>query len=308
MSTIDHQLAALAARQHAHLSDTQASDLGLTPKMRASRLRSGRLVRVAPGVLRMSGTPITFEAQLMAAVLGGGPGALVSHRSAAPLWKLDGFRPGLVEITVPRGRWHRPRNVIVHESTDLDRTTPRLVNGIPVTPPDRTLLDIALRTSDRRLLAAIDSARRGTLTTWDELASTLARHARRGRPGVSRLRRVITANIEQTEVTDSAFESLVLSLLREHGLPDPVLHHRVLAPDGRFVAEVDLAYPELKLAIELDGAVHLEREVWERDRPRQNQLELLGWTVLRFSWRTFADRPDAIVSEIAAARRQRAAG
>lgn len=304
MSEVDRLLAALAAEQHAHLTDAQAGELGLTAKMRATRLRRGRLLRVAPGVLRMPGSPLTYEAVLMAAVLGAGAGAVVSHRSAAALWGLDGFRPGAVEVSVPRGRWHRPTGVVVHESTDLDRTTARSVHGIPVTAPDRTLLDVALTTSDRRLLSAIDSARRGSLTTWEGLSSTLVRHARRGRPGVARLRRVITANIEREEITDSAFESLVISLLREHDLPEPILHHRVIAADGRFVAEVDLAYPTRKLAIELDGSVHLQRDVWERDRPRQNQLELLGWTVLRFSWRTLTEQPDAIVREIRAALRQ----
>jgi very-short-patch-repair endonuclease len=122
------------------------------------------------------------------------------------------------------------------------------------------------------------------------------------------MRRVIVANIDRDEVTDSAFESLVLSLLRENGLPDPVLHHRVVRHDAHLVAVVDLAYPRLMLAIELDGTVHLQRDVWERDRPRQNQLELLGWTVLRFSWRTLVEHPEVIVREIAAAlRRARAA-
>jgi very-short-patch-repair endonuclease len=303
MSEVDHQLASLAVRQHAHLSDVQALDLGLTPRMRASRLRAGRLVRAAPGVLRMPGAPLTYQAVLMSAVLAAGTDAVVSHRSAAALWTFDGFRPGVVEVTVPRGHWHRPSGAVAHESTDLDRTSHRRVDGIPVTAPDRTILDIALRTSDRRLVAAIDSARRRSLTSWDGLTATLLRHARRGRPGVARLRRVIAGHVSQAEVTDSIFESLVLSLLREHGLPDPVLHHRVLSPRGELIAEVDLAYPLRRIAIELDGLVHLDRDVWERDRPRQNRLELLGWTVLRFSWRTLVERPEVIVAEVSAALR-----
>jgi very-short-patch-repair endonuclease len=79
-----------------------------------------------------------------------------------------------------------------------------------------------------------------------------------------------------------------------------VLHHRV--HDGsRFVAQVDLAFPQWRIAIELDGATHLQRAVRERDLPRQNDLVLLGWTVLRFSWRRFVDRPDLVLAEIRAA-------
>ena len=67
-----------------------------------------------------------------------------------------------------------------------------------------------------------------------------------------------------------------------------MLHHKVFDGD-RFVAEVDLAFPRLKIAIELDGSHHLEAEVRERDLPRQNDLVLLGWTVLRFSWKRFRE-------------------
>ena len=126
-----------------------------------------------------------------------------------------------------------------------------------------------------------------------------------GRPGVVRLREVILANCDRDEITDSDFELLALSLLREHDLPEPVLHHKVF-DEGRFVAEVDLAFPRLKIAIELDGSHHLEADVREKDLPRQNDLVLLGWTVLRFSWKRFTERPDLVIAEIRAAIRLRA--
>jgi hypothetical protein len=155
---------------------------------------------------------------------------------------------------------------------------------------------------DRRLHRTVEAARRDGQTDWRSLISTLVVHARRGRPGVARLRRVIAANAHREEITDSDLELLVLALLLEAGLPEPVLHHRVY--DGtRFVAEVDLAYPELKIAIEIDGRVHLEAEVRERDLPRQNDLVLSGWIVLRFTWARFTLRSASIVAEVRAARR-----
>jgi very-short-patch-repair endonuclease len=152
----------------------------------------------------------------------------------------------------------------------------------------------------RRLARAVEWARREELVTWSSLISTLHRHARRGRPGIRRLRRVIAANAHREEIADSDFELLVLALLREHGLPEPVMHHRVI-DGGRFVAEVDLAYPHLRIAIECDGGVHLEQEVWEADHRRGNDLALLGWTVLHFTWERYQARPDAIVAEVQAA-------
>ena len=117
-----------------------------------------------------------------------------------------------------------------------------------------------------------------------------------------RLRTVILRDAHRSEITDSDGELILLTLIREAGLPEPVLHHRI-TDDGRFVAEVDFAYPELKIAIEYDGSVHLQEDVRARDPPRQNDLTLLGWTVLRFSYRRLRDHPDAVVAEIRAAIR-----
>lgn len=301
MPTVEQVLAALARRQHAVFSGRQAVERGVTRKMLRSRLAAGWLNRLDHDVFHIAGTPVTWQAKVMAAVLAGGPGAVASHRTAAALWGLDDFPRGTPEVTVPRGVRLRRTGVRVHSSTDLDRCGTRLRERIPVTDPARTLLDLARRPGDGRLLDAIESARRLGLTSWAELAATLAKHARPGRPGIRRLRGVIAANIHRDEVTDSTLELLVLALLRERGLPEPVLHHRLVGPDGGFLAEIDLAYPPLRIAIELDGSVHREREVFEHDRPRQNGIVLQGWIVLRFTWRDLVEHPDEIVAAVRAA-------
>jgi hypothetical protein len=301
MATTDQVLAALARRQHAVFTGEQAVERGVTRKMLRSRVAAGRLDRLDNDVFHIAGTPVTWQAKLMAAVLAGGAGAVASHRAAAALWGLDGFVRGTPEITVPRGVRLRRDGLRVHSSTDLDRCGTRVRERIPVTDPARTLLDLARRPGDGRLLAVIEDAWRLGLTSWSELTATLAKHARPGRPGIRRLRRVIAANIHRDEATDSTLELLFLALLREHGLPEPVLHHRLVGPDGGFLAEIDLAYPSLRIAIELDGSVHRERKVFERDRPRQNGIVLQGWIVLRFTWRDLVERPDEIVAAVRAA-------
>ncbi len=196
-----------------------------------------------------------------------------------------------------RGLSHRRPGSLVHTSTDLERARPLPIDGIMTTGFDRTVLDLARRTSPQQVLRLLEHGRRRQLTTWASVIQTLRDHARRGRPGIARLREVVLANVHRDEVTDSDFELLFIALLLEHGLPEPVLHHRVM--DGsRFVAEVDLAYVPERVALELDGAIHLDRTVRERDLPRQNDLILLGWTVLRFTWARFVQRPLAVVQEV----------
>lgn len=155
MSTSDRALADLARRQHAVFSGTQALERGLTRRMLRTRVQSGRLDLIDRDIFHIPGTPVTWEAKMLGLVLTAGDGALVSHRAAAAIWGFDDFRRGAPEITVPRGVRLRRPGVRVHESTDLDRCGRRLRDGIPVTDPARTLLDLARRTEDGRLLEAI---------------------------------------------------------------------------------------------------------------------------------------------------------
>lgn len=302
MTKPDEVLSDLARRQHSIFIGSQAVARGVTRKMLRGRVVAGRLSLVGPDTYLIGGATMTWEAKVLSLVLSAGDGAVVSHRSAAAIWGIEGFARGTPELTVPRGRRFRRTGAIVHESTDLDRCGTRIRSGLVVTDPARTLLDLARRLSDRGLDRAIESARRLRLTTWSELVATLAKHARPGRPGIRRLRRAIASGAHRSEVTDSDFELLVLSLLVEHGLPMPVLHHEVRTADGSFLAEVDLAYPDLRIAIELDGGDHLRRDVFERDRPRQNRLVLEGWIVLRFTWESFRRQPEEIVAAVLAAR------
>lgn len=264
------------------------------------RVAGGRWTRVDRGVHLVAGAPFDWTTRQLAAVLAAGEGAAASHLAAARIWQLGGFSTAGVELSIPRGRRYRRVGVRTHESTDLDRCRIMRREGVPVTDPDRTLLDLGRYVGWRRLARVAEGARRAELVTWSSLIGMLARHARRGRPGVRCLRSVILSGAHREEVTDSDVELLVLGLLTEAGLPEPVLHHEVHEGE-RFVAEIDLAYPQWKVALECDGDVHLLPEVRERDLPRQNDLVLAGWTVLRFSRDRVWSRPEAIVAETLAA-------
>lgn len=302
MSRLDDALLPVFIRQHWLVSLRDVIAHGGDAHAAHHRAHIGRWELAERSVYRLVGAPQPWQANVLAPILSVGGRTAASHHTAAALHGIPGFGRGVPEISVERGVNHRRPTLTTHTSSDLDRCRTLVVDGVPTTEYARTILDIARTTSDRRVLRAVEWGRRSELTTWSELIATLAHHARKGRPGVQRLRRVILENADREVVTDSDFELLALSLLREHGLPEPVLHHRV--HDGeRFVAEVDLAFPAQKIAIELDGSIHLEASVRERDLRRQNDLVLVGWTVLRFTWQRFVDRPDLVVAEIRAALR-----
>jgi predicted transcriptional regulator of viral defense system len=300
MLYIDRRLADIASKQRMLLTIADVIAAGGGHDHARRRVDSGRWIRVARGVYLIAGAPFDWPTRQLAAVFAAGPGAVTSHFAAARLWALPGYGTAGVELTIPRHRHHRCPDVRVHESTDLDRCRVVQLDAVPVTDADRTLLDVARFVGHQRLTRSVEAARRAEHVTWSSLISMLAGHARQGRPGVRRLRGVILEHAHRAEITDTDMELLVLGLITGAGLPEPTLHHKVF-DGGRFVAEVDLGYPQWKIAIECDGSVHLDPAVRERDLARQNDLVLAGWTILRFSYDRVRTRPDLVIAEIRAA-------
>lgn len=290
MVDLDRLLAEVAARQHSLVSLADVRAAGGTRSHARARVRSGRWQLVAAGVYRIAGVPWTYEARVMALVLSAGPGAVASHACAARLLGL-GFRAAAPEVTVPRDRKLRRDGVRVHRSTDLDRCAIRIVDGIPVTEPARTLLDLGRYIGPQALRRAVEEARRLGLVTWPALIRCLAVHARQGRHGVRRLRLVIAVGAVSDEITDTDSELMALTLIRERGLPEPTLHHRVYEDDV-LLAELDLAYEPLLVGLEIDGDVHLDPAVRKKDDARDHELRRRGWTIRRIWWEIPVRQPE----------------
>jgi very-short-patch-repair endonuclease len=308
MQTLGDRLLPVLLRHHWLVTHDDVAEAGGTEAQIGRRVRDGRWLRVDRGVYWPSQAPTSWEARVLAPILGAPQGVrvLASDTTAAVLHGVPGFGRGRPELSVERPYNLRRSGVRIRTSSDLERCTAVEIDGIPTTDLPRTLLDLGRTVGDARLLRAVEWSRREKGVMWSDLITTLAHHARRGRGGIQRLRRIILANAHREEVTDTDVELLVLSLLSEAGLPDPVLHHQVRV-DGRVVAEIDLAYPALRIAIEIDGTIHLREDVWNRDLPRQNFLVLEGWTILRFNRDGVLDHPDRIVAEVRAAIRRSSA-
>src|SRR3954452_22323676 len=139
---LDRRVAAVAACQHGLITTHQLADLGIDRPGVWRRIRAGRLHRLHRGVFAVGHERISRRGRWLAAVLACGPGAVLSHRSAAALW---GIRPsrGLSEITVRSvgGRSNRP-GILVHATRPLPpEATPRH-DAIPLTSPARTVDDL----------------------------------------------------------------------------------------------------------------------------------------------------------------------
>jgi len=291
MVDLDRRLAAIAVNKHSLVTLADVQDAGGGRGSAHRRVASGRWEQTASGVYRLAGVPSSYESRVMGAVLAAGPGAAASHLCAARLLGID-FVTAAPELSIPRGRRHRPEGIRVHQSTDLDRCEIQLAAAIPVTDPARTLLDLGRYIGPGALQRAVEQARRLELVCWSDLIRCLVTHARQGRHGIRRLRLVIADGVAYDAVTDTDSELLALSIIRERGLPEPVLHHRVYDAEGELLAELDLAYPERKAAVEIDGTAHLDPAIRRKDDARDHELRRRGWTIRRVWWEIPVRQPD----------------
>jgi very-short-patch-repair endonuclease len=291
----------IASRQRGRMTRRQLLASGVSGSAIDRRLRSGRLIAVHDGVY---GLPHTAELPLAdeaAALLACGPGAALSHHSAATLWGLRPGRARPVHVTIPEDRG-RPllRGVIVHRSRILTPADIRVVDGLPVTSPARTLLDVAASLPDRdveRLLYEAIYVRR--LVTPAAINQLLKRSG--GHPGRRRLTRVAAAPQRDT---NSPVAETLLQMIRDAGLPEPQTEVWVL--DYR----LDFYWPELKLAVEVDAyGTHGSPVRFEDDRKRDARLFAeLGIVVIRITRAMIEGRPlEALASVARAIAQQEAA-
>ena len=265
------------------------------------RLRAGLLVRLQPGVYAVPGAPPSYEQRALAACLAGGAGAAVSHRSAARLWGLRGAASPRVEITVPGTSGPRLAMSMVHRSRMLDAVDVRIHEGIAVTRPERTLVDVTAVVSTDAAIGMLESAVHLGLTTPDHIWRYLSRYGGPGCRGAGQLRTLLVARGPTARPTESALEDLALRVLFHAGAPPPVRQFVIRGPDGQ-VIRVDIAYPPVRLAIEVDSARwHSDSESFRRDRAKWNLLTSLGWTLIVVTDFDLHERPDRVGLEVVGA-------
>jgi very-short-patch-repair endonuclease len=277
----NRRLAAIAAAQDGVFTGADARSVGLR-KDHIDRKVGQSWSPVYDGVYRIAGAPATWRSALRAAASAAGLGSAISHRSAGALYDLPGGRSDLVELTCVRWKRTIRGGLVVHESRRLDPRDIQLIDGIPVTRPERTVLDVAsCFPSANYLELVIQAARRKRLITFTSTRETFDRHARRGLKGVRALREVLDRSDPESQPTESEMETLLLQSLREHLLPDPVVQFVVIDSAGQFVARADAAYPAARIVIEYDSRQeHSDEFQLARDAKRRNTLQACGYAVL----------------------------
>src|SRR6266545_4618243 len=195
---------------------------GLSDRQIEGRIELGLWRRLYADVYLIAGSPLTWKGALLAACWAGGFRAAASHRSAAALWELAGGRKPVVEITCPRWRRAQHEGLVVHETKVLDGIDIAVVEGIPVTTPERTLLDLGAVCHESVVEMALDNAENRGLVTRASVQATLDRLGRSGRNGVGTLRRLLMANEPERQAPESEMETALVQCLRRNGWPEPI--------------------------------------------------------------------------------------
>jgi very-short-patch-repair endonuclease len=283
----DRAIGRLAEGQHGVVTRAQLSELGLGTGAIKHRIGVGRLRPVYRGVYTIGHRLLTQRGRWMAAVLACGPGAVLSHRAAASLW---GIRGGTrVEVTVP-GAKHARTGIRLHRANlPADETT--IHHGIPTTTVPRTLLDLGAVVHRDELRGAIRQAEQQRLSDPLWLGDVVDRYPRR--PGVPALRALIAEAQRGLGLVRSELEERFQAHLLDAGLPRPVTNVRIED------LEVDCAWPEHRVIVELDGrATHDLANAFEADRARDRRLQAAGWRVVRITWRQLHDTPAELEADL----------
>lgn len=248
------------------------------------------------------GSVATWEQTVLAACLAVGRPAWVSHQTAARLWDLDARRSlGIHVVTSPA---HRVRldGVVHHRAQLLTPADLATRCRVPTTSAARTLVDCSGRLGGTWTSKSIDELLRSGSTRLGDVRACVARLAGPGRRRLSVIHASLADRLPGYDPGDSDLEVRFLRAVAAAGLPAPVQQHRVRLAGRR--CYIDLAYPDVRLAIEVDGwDAHKGRHAFSDDRARANELVAEGWSIVRFT----ADMSDATIVDIVRRTRGRLA-
>ena len=281
----------LAEGQHGLVELGQLLDLGVGRDAIEHRLAARRLHVVYRRVYAVGTRRLTQRGRWMAATLACAPDSLLSHRDAGALWRFLARRGPRVHVTTVGSQRPRIDGIAGHRTSVLHPDDRAVKDGIPVTAPARTLLDLAEVLDRDTLERTVETADREGLFSPRAVSALCERSS--GRRGLRPLLTLLAEYEADPADVRGELERTFRALCRHHHLPLPATNVLV---GGDLV---DAHWPAYRLVVELDSfRFHGGRAAFERDRERDVRLRLAGVTVLRFTWRQLHDRPDEVAAAV----------
>jgi hypothetical protein len=276
-------------------------DLGLARNELRRRIRSGQLRPIRRHIYAThSADDRSVHEGVVAALMLLPAGSVACGLTAARLWRLDGPPPQRVDeplhFLVPPNKHRVLDGCRLHDGAPGEVT---IVESIPCTALAGTVLRYGSGVDLRRALIAVEAALRAHPALREQLEAEL-----RERPptrGVRQLRRVLEI---ASPLSESPLESIARLVWMQVGLPAPE-QQVALYLRGRFIARVDFLWRAARLVVEVDGfAKYANAGEHRAEKARQNAIVAAGYTVLRFTWHDFVERPEAVATAVREALRQ----
>jgi predicted transcriptional regulator of viral defense system len=281
------RLGRVASRQWGRVTWAQIRELGVPEAIITAWLRAGYLHRIHPRVYAIGHRAPSVGADLAAALLYAGPGAMLSHATAAWWLGLIDDRPSTIHVSTPR-RCRSRRGLRVHQRRECTRVWHR---GMPVTSVARTLLDYGSQASLSRTRKALANAEYRRVLDVSEVRAVIGR----GRAGSARLRKAVERHQPTLALTRSPLEDTFFGLCEGSAVPIPEVNARI---EGW---TVDFLWRREGLVVEVDGyGNHHTRAQVDRDRRKELCLRGAGLMVARYSEDQIEDEPQRVIADVAA--------
>jgi very-short-patch-repair endonuclease len=264
----------------------------------ATLLEHGAIERVFADTYRLVAAPRSHDQLLHASLLWAGDRCAGDGRSAAIVYGLEGVRTEMPQIVVQHGRHLATANASVRHCRDWTSLMVRTVRGFPVTGVEATLLRLAHELDGEPFEVACEDARRRRLTSVPALRAYLDRFGRRGRPGVTTMRRLLD-QLDPKHPSRSTLEVKTRRLLVAHGVTT-IVREFPLEWNGRRYF-FDFAFPDASTILETNGRRwHDDAADYEHDHKKWSLPGRHGYRLVLATWAKVTRQPDALVRELIA--------
>ncbi len=280
----------VASRQYGLVTAAEVTGISGDPGLAARLADRGYLVRRYHGVYAVGTSRLSVRGELLAAVLACGGKAVISHASAATLWRLSDLAVP-IHLTRPPGGSAQPAGLRIHKSQRFGPADRTSRFSIPVTSVSRTLFDLAATMALEDVEDLASKAFRRRLITVSSLREVAARN--RSRPGAVGFRELLDEIDLDVLKTRSRMERAIIRLCRDGGVKLPRAGVKVAG------YEVDLFWPDEGLILEFDSrSFHMDPEAFEKDRLRDARHEWHGYRTFRVTYRMLRRNPEAVSAQI----------
>jgi len=267
----------LAQQQHSVVVERQVRECGISSKVMNGLIADGWFRRVCPGAFAVAGrTPSRWEDAVAVGLLAG-PGAVLSHGTAAAIHGLPGLiAPKVPELTVANPRHPRPPGAVVHRVDHIDPCDIEIRRGLQVTTPERTVIDLASQLDGPLLARILDEGSIAGLWTSEDVMACAERVGTKGRRGSVTLRTLLAERGHEPQA-DNMLELRMIRVLAPYA-PFETQFHLVL--DGELLI-LDIAWPQWRVGAEVDGwwVRNQSRTKFDRTFSRANLLIAHHWRI-----------------------------